>query len=429
MTTKVTRVLLVEDDPEDVRIVEQLLAQSDAHFEVTAVGRLKDALPHLTPDDTDVILLDLGLPDSDPPQTIDVVSQAAVNLPVIILTGRDDDEMASRSVRRGAQDFLVKRSVDTPLLVRALHYALERQHYHNALRESEERYALAVAGANDGLWDWNLRNNEIYYSPRWQAILGETLTPAAGHPDEWFSRVHADDAGRLRREIDRHLTGHTDHFSNEHRIRHSDGAYRWVLSRGVAIRDGQGASRMAGSLTDIHERKTFEDRLKHAALTDLPNWALFKNRLRAALAYAKRRESYRFAVFFIDLDRFKTINDSLGHPNGDKLLVAVAKRVNDVLRPIDTLARLGGDEFAALVEDCGEPRHAHVVASRIHAQLKEPFRLGGHEVFVSGSIGIAMSSPRYEKPEECLRDADTAMYRAKSVGRAGHAIFDRKMHQ
>ena len=157
-----------------------------------------------------------------------------------------------------------------------------------------------------------------------------------------------------------------------------------------------------GSLTDIHARKVVEERLRRDglsdALTSLPNWTLFKDRLRAAIAKAKRQLDHRFAVLFFDLDRFKTINDSLGHSTGDKLLVEIAKRVENVLRPGDTFARLGGDEFAVLVEGCGEPSHARRVADRIHAEFKEPLHLDGHEVFVSTSIGIAMSSPRIREP-------------------------------
>ena len=386
-------------------------------------------MPRLTAAEVDVVLLDLGLPDTDPAKTFDLVNAEAHGIPIIILTGQNDDRMAARAVRSGAQDFLVKRQIDAPLLVRSVLYAVERQRYQDALRDSEERYALAVEGANDGLWDWDLRSDEVYYSQRWMGILDLADTDVDDGPEAWFSRVHADDAEQLRRDIDRHLAGETDHFSNEHRIRRQDGSYGWVLSRGVARRDRHGATRMAGSLTDIHARKLVEDRLRRDALTGLPNWTLFKDRLRAAIARVRRQPAYRFAVLFLDLDRFKTVNDSLGHSNGDQLLVAISKRVADVLRPGDTLARLGGDEFAVLIDACGEPSHAGRVAERIHAEFSAPLHLDGHEVFMSTSIGIAMSSPRYESPEECVRDADTAMYRAKSNARGGHAIFDRQIHQ
>ena len=285
------------------------------------------------------------------------------------------------------------------------------ERYEDALRDSEERHALTVDGANDGIWDWDLRIDEVYYLPRWKSMLGLADTEVPGSPDAWFSRVHAEDVEGLRREIERHLAGETDHFSHEHRISCQDGSCRWMLSRGVARRDRHGVMRMAGSLTDVHARRTVEERLRRDALSDaltgLPNWALFKDDLlRDAIAKTQRQPAHGFAVLFLDLDRFKTVNDSLGHSAGDKLLVAIAKRIVDVLRPVNTVARLGGDEFAILVEGCGAPGDARRVADRVHAAFKEPLHLDGHEVFVSTSIGIAMSSQHYDSPEECLRDAD-----------------------
>ena len=431
--TAVTRVLLVEDNPEDARHVQRLLSVVAPSFDLTTVGRLSDGLVHLTTGDIDVVLLDLGLPDSDPTQTLDRVLPEARGIPIIILMGQNDDRMAARAVGSGAQDFLDKRHIDGPLLARSLRYAVERQRTQDALCESEERYALAVEGANDGLWDWNLRSNEVYYSPRWMSILGIAEKEVTDRPEAWMARVHPEDVKGLKQNIDRHLSGETDHFLSEHRIRCQDGGYRWMLSRGVARRDARGATRMGGSLTDIHARKVVEERLRRDALSDtltgLPNWILFKDQLRAAIAKSRRQPDYEFAVLFLDLDHFKTVNDSLGHSSGDKLLVEIAKRVVDALSPEDTLARLGGDEFAVLVEGCPGPLHARRVAERIQAKFKAPHRFDGHEVFVSTSVGIAMISPRYERPEECMRDADTAMHRAKANGRGGHAIFDRQMHR
>ena len=224
----------------------------------------------------------------------------------------------------------------------------------------------------------------------------------------------------------------TPHFEDEHRIRRKDGSFMWVLSRGLAVRDNNGwAIRMAGSMTDVSQRKVAEERLLHAAfhdgLTGLPNRALFMDRLSHVVARSRRLPASQFAVLFLDLDRFKVVNDSLGHSVGDQLLVAIARRLERCLRPADTVARLGGDEFTILLEDIGDVRGATRVADRIHVELVRAFRLAGQEVFTSSSIGIALGNAA-EDPETLLRNADLAMYQAKANGKARHEVFDRDMH-
>ncbi|HEY9859025.1 MAG TPA: EAL domain-containing protein [Candidatus Obscuribacterales bacterium] len=309
----------------------------------------------------------------------------------------------------------------------------ERKQAEEALRESQERYALAVEGANDGLWDWNLKTNEIYFSPRWKSMLGYHEREIGSDPEEWFNRVHPEDVERLKAQIGLHLEGFSPHFESEHRMQHQDGSYRWMLSRGLAVRDGDHkVARMAGSQTDVTERKQVEEQLLHDAfhdvLTGLPNRALFIDRLGLAIERSKRPGSNLFAVLFLDLDRFKVINDSLGHMIGDQLLIAIARRLEACLRGGDTVARLGGDEFTILLEDIVDIHDATRIANRIHQALLSPFNLQGQEVFTSVSIGIALSETGYDWPEDLLRDADTAMYRAKSLGRACHEVFDRTMH-
>ncbi len=309
----------------------------------------------------------------------------------------------------------------------------ERRRSELALRESEERYALAARGANDGLWDWYLHTNEVYYSPRWKAMLGYGEAEITTSLDEWLKRVHPEDAPRLKAQIEAHIEGVAPQLEDEHRILHKDGGYRWVLCRGVAVRDDAGrAYRMAGSLTDITERKLAEEQLLHDAfhdsLTNLPNRALFADLLSRSLGRAQRRADYRFAVLFIDLDRFKVVNDSLGHTVGDELLRAITRRIERCVRPGDTVARLGGDEFTILVDDIGSPSDATRVADRIQRELTQPFSVSGHEVFTSASIGIALSASGYEEADDLLRDADIAMYRAKALGKARYEVFDTAMH-
>ncbi|MGC9040674.1 MAG: two-component system response regulator [Roseiflexus sp.] len=303
-----------------------------------------------------------------------------------------------------------------------------------ALRASEERYALAAQAANDGLWDWDLTTGKIYFSQRWKASIGFQDHEIGNDPSEWFDRVHPDDREGLEVRLAAHLHRLISGFEYEYRMRHHDGAYRWMSCRGIAVWNAGGqAVRIVGSQTDINARKLVEQRLLHEALHDsltgLANRSCFMDRLEHVIARTRRGASSPFAVLFLDLDRFKLINDSLGHMVGDQLLIAIARRLERCLRPGDTLARLGGDEFAVLLEDLSEPQAALTVAERILRLLEEPFHLAGHEVFSSASIGIALNdSTRYHSPADVLRDADTAMYHAKMEGRSRYAVFHPAMH-
>ncbi|MEJ2599862.1 MAG: EAL domain-containing protein [Anaerolineales bacterium] len=309
-----------------------------------------------------------------------------------------------------------------------------RRQVEDALRESEERYALAVKGANDGIWDWDLRTNQIYYSSRWKAMLGYQDNEVGGTVGEWFNRVHAEDGEHLQLDLAAHLKGMTLQFENEHRILHKDGAYRWVLSRGIAVRGQDGsATRIAGSMTDITDRKYAEAKLLHNAfydpLTNLPNRALFLERLRFAVERAKRHADYLFAVLFLDLDRFKNVNDSMGHLAGDQLLVSISRRIEAGRRSTDTIARLGGDEFVVLLDEINGSQDATQIADWIQKTLAKPFHLEGHEVEMTASIGIVLSTNGYERTEDVLRDADIAMYTAKANGKDRYEIFDPTMRK
>ncbi len=298
----------------------------------------------------------------------------------------------------------------------------ERRRTEKALRESEERYSLAVRGANDGLWDWDLEQGTVHFSPRWQAMLGLEPGTLGTRPEEWFERVHEEDRPQLHERLERHLAGGSELFEHEHRMLHEDGNYRWMLARGAALFDASGkAHRIAGSQTDITDRKV------HDPLTGLPNRALYLDRLERARARARRSGRPLYAVLFLDLDRFKVVNDSLGHAIGDQLLVAVAERVAGCLRTGDTVARLGGDEFAVLLEEIDDLDEATEVAERFHAALARPFKIDERELFVTLSIGLALGNSETTDLPGLLRDADTAMYRAKTSGRGLTKIFTGEM--
>ena len=309
-------------------------------------------------------------------------------------------------------------------------------------KRTEYRYTLAAQGANDGLWDWDVETGRVYYSPRWKAMLGYDEAEIGDGLAEWLDRVHADDLPRLRADIDVHLRHDKENLSSEFRIRHRDGQYRWVLCRGIAVKDPERDTlRAAGSLTNITDRKLAEEQLRfealHDSLTGLANRSLLADRLTHSLARSNRDPENRFALLYIDLDEFKVINDSLGHQVGDKLLIEVARRLSACARKVDTIARIpgdhvariGGDEFVMLLEDLAAPEDALRVAERIHSALAEPFNLGAHDLVARGSIGVATSDASYARPEEVLRDADIALYQAKQAGKSCTCLFDPQMHQ
>jgi diguanylate cyclase (GGDEF)-like protein/PAS domain S-box-containing protein len=369
--------------------------------------------------------------EADVPAVRDLVRRELAGEAVGLLEtyrGKRKDGTAIEVEAHGALTELSGR----PAVIGTLLDVTERRRTERALRESEERYALAARGANDGLWDWDLVANRVYLSPRWKAMLGLAEGDIGGNPDAWLGRVHPDDHARLTADIAAHVEGRSAHLETEIRIRHADGTWRTMLVRGAAVRDASGkATRMAGSQTDITDRKRAEEKLLHDALHDgltgLPNRALFMDRVGQAMAFQARRSDYRFAVLMLDVDRFKTVNESLGHAMGDRLLTSVAKRVWRCVRPGDTVARLSGDEFAVLLEDYAVADEPRRVADRVIAEMAPPHDLGGTEVFTSASVGVAVGRPEMSKPDDLLRDADVALYRAKDLGRSRYVVYHPSM--
>jgi len=303
----------------------------------------------------------------------------------------------------------------------------------SALRQSEARFALLESSISDGLWEWDLQGHAVRFSAQWRNIVGLPPTSATGHPDEWFSRVHPEDRDVLKVAIDSYVSGDSGELVQQHRLRHEDGSYRHVLCRGIVVHAvRRRAVRLGGSITDVTERTEAERSLRDSGsrdpLTGLCNRAVFVEVLLHRLNALKKRQAGQFAVLFLDLDRFKVVNDSLGHLAGDELLMSVSRRLESCLREGDVLARLGGDEFAIFLHDLRDEKQANAIAFRIQDAFSTAFPIGGREVFTSTSIGIAFSDFRYDSPEEIMRDADTAMYHAKARGKARHEVFDAHMH-
>lgn len=310
--------------------------------------------------------------------------------------------------------------------------AIERKSREEALRVSQERFELVARATSDAVWDWDLQSNDIWWNEGFCKLFGYSAEEVGSGLDSWINRLHPDDSERVVHDIHRHIESGKTNWQDEYRFERADGTYAFVIDRGyVVYGEDSKPLRMLGSMMDVTERKSLEEQLTHQALHDpltkIANRALFKNRVDHALTKLVRTNS-SLAVLFLDLDNFKSINDSLGHAAGDKLLVSVAERLQDCLRTADTAARLGGDEFAVLVESMYKPGEAVMIAERILSVFAEPFTIDGKEIHVGTSIGIAASSTETIASEELLRNADLAMYLAKSQGKGKFIVFEPKMH-
>jgi len=301
-------------------------------------------------------------------------------------------------------------------------------------RQLEARLEL-IQGAGDGHWFWDLKTDKCQFSQQWAAMLDFSAEEIAGKPDAWFNRIHPHYLPQVKEDLSAHLYGRTPRFQSQYRIQKRDGSYIWALTRGTALRDKEGNPvAIAGLQTDVThlvvaEKQILDDAFQDR-LTGLANRKAFMVRLERALDAARNGGSL-FAVIFMDLDRFKIINDTHGHMVGDQLLASTAARLRACLREKrgDILARFGGDEFVALLEDLREPENAMTVATRFQRSLRPPVRIGEHEVTTGVSVGIAFSNTGVERAEDMLRNADTAMYRAKAARNGEISVFNNEMHE
>jgi diguanylate cyclase (GGDEF)-like protein/PAS domain S-box-containing protein len=429
MTRPVT-ILVVDDDEASGSMLARRLERHG--FRALTATSGQEALDRLPTLETDLLLLDIEMPGMDGLETLRRVRQAwsASELPIVMATSHNDSDVLVGALEAGADDFVTK-PLDFPVVLARLRVQVSRKQAEDARRESDERYSLAARAANDGFWDWRIDPNTVYFAPRWKTMLGYEESEIGTSPDEWFTRIHVDDIARVRTELAHLLEGRAETFECEHRIQHKAGHFVWTHSRALVVRDSAGRpQRIVGSQADITDGKVAD------ALTGLPNRLLFMDRLTRCLLRKRRFREFHYAVLFLDLDGFKHVNDSLGHIAGDELLASVGRRLEDGVRANDTVgriasphtvARFGGDEFTILLEDLRAPDDALTVAKRVQEALEHPFDVAGQEVFTTVSIGVVLDTEDYVRPEDLLRDADTAMYTAKASGRTQYAVFDGAM--
>ncbi|HWN45379.1 MAG TPA: EAL domain-containing protein [Thermoanaerobaculia bacterium] len=312
----------------------------------------------------------------------------------------------------------------------ALEDITDRRRAQDALQASEERFRALVQNASDMISILDPDGSVLYASPSHQRLLGHAPEDFVG--GNFLDFVHYEDRPLVANALGCLVDLPHENLTIEFRCQHRNDTWLTIESTASNLLAHPSVLGLVLNSHDITDRKRAEERLLHDALHDeltgLPNRALFMDRLWQAVERSRREPDRLMAVLFLDVDQFKIVNDSLGHLVGDELLIQIARALSSALRPMDTIARIGGDEFAILLERGHEVEDAATVAERIHERLAAPINLGGHEVFITASIGIAICTPDYEKPEDLLRDADTAMYRAKSSGRACHVVFHRGMH-
>jgi diguanylate cyclase (GGDEF)-like protein/PAS domain S-box-containing protein len=302
------------------------------------------------------------------------------------------------------------------------------------LHASEERWKFALEGAGDGVWDWDVKADDVVFSPRYREMYGFSDEDVSLKSKQWQERIHPDDRERVRIDVQAYLNGETNQYVNEHRVICKDGSIKWALSRGMIVHrdDEDKPLRMIGTHADITERKNIEQKIQqmahYDALTELPNRVLINDRLKQALAQAKRENKF-LALMFLDLDKFKPVNDTLGHDVGDALLKQVAKRLQLSIRASDTVARIGGDEFVVLLPTVEVTHDAVLVAEKILETLNQPFEIAGHKLNISSSIGIALYPQHATDEHGLLVHADTAMYYSKKAGRNNVQLYREDMQK
>ncbi|BAZ44317.1 diguanylate cyclase/phosphodiesterase with PAS/PAC and GAF domains [Chondrocystis sp. NIES-4102] len=314
----------------------------------------------------------------------------------------------------------------------------KEQQLQQALKDSETRYALATQITNDGLWEWNLSSNQIYFSCRWKAMIGCSEQGIKNNPIEWLARVHATNIQKLRDNIAACWIGEIPQFEIEYSLLHQDGTYRLMYCKCIAVKNDQGVvQRLVGSQTDITERRQIEDQLNHQAvydrLTKIPNRQLFIQKLKE-LSQLPRHPEYLFGILYLDLDRFQQVNHNFGHSIGDLLLVEIVERLKCCLRTQDLIARLGGDEFAILLLGYSDLDYSLEVASLIQKEFSLPIKVGDCSILITTSIGIAcIDNLDTQDPMinliELLQNAEIAMHEAKAKGKARSIVFEPVLHR
>ncbi|MBL8415888.1 MAG: EAL domain-containing protein [Propionivibrio sp.] len=441
------RLLLVDDEPRLLSSLCELL--KDCGYQLVTAATGSETLEHLGRLHFDLLLLDLRLPDFGGHEVMDFINDRGIDTKVIVVSGDTGIEAAIGSLKRGAYDYLRKPYTREELL-KTIDNALQQRRLENDNRNiawrlgcSEKLYRYLVDSSPDIIYTLNQDGRFTFVNDRTHQLLGFSTDELIGQ--HYSILVHDEDIERARYVFNERRVGERASRNVELRLKSRGGSEQdrffentlmtisfnsmgmYALGKEVSKQEFFGTY---GVARDITERKRAEALISYQAyhdiLTDLPNRLLFKDRLGLAVIQA-RRNLTELAVMFVDLDRFKLVNDTLGHVKGDDLLQQVAGRLKDCLRRGDTLARLGGDEFTVVLPELRDRQDAEIIAEKFLEALRHPFNLDGNEVYISASIGIAIYPTDGESIDELLRRADIAMYHVKAQGKNGHSFYEPTM--
>lgn len=429
------KLLLIEGDPADAKVIQAALADVRyGPFDVESVRQLSDAYERLGKEGIGAVLVDLFLPDSQGIETFNKLLLAAPHVPILVLSGPGDEDIAMQALQRGAQDYLLKGELTSHSLSRALRNMIERKAVEEALFIEKERAQVTLNSIGDAVLSTDISGNVTYLNHAAESLTGWSREEALRRPvAEVFQIIDGATRQPARNPMELAVQQNkTVGLTANCILIRRDGLECAIEDSAAPIHDRRG--QVTGAVIVFHDvtaARAMSFRMSHLAqhdsLTDLPNRLLLNDRLTRAIASA-RRNGNRLAVLFVDLDRFKDINDSLGHAIGDKLLQSVAERLVARVRNSDTVSRPGGDEFVVLLSELEHPEDAAVCAKKMLTALTAPHRIAQHDVHVTVSIGVSTYPEDGQDAETLVKSADTAMYQAKENGRNNYEFFRQDMN-
>src|SRR6266852_3515451 len=437
MTTPMVppKILLIESDAAAAdAICAALAAAGNGSFDVEWVRRLSEGLERLRKNGIDAILLELSVPDSSGLETFDKLYAAAADVPILILGGNDNEAQAKEAVAHGAQDYLLPSHLDSYSLPRALRNAIERKTVEDALYGEKERAVVTLNSIGDAVLRTDISGKVTYLNLVAETMTGRGCQEAIGKPlAEVFRIIDGGTRKTARDPMEMAVEqNRTVGLTVNCVLIRRDGFESAIEDSAAPIHDRAG--RVIGAVIVFHDvsaARAMSIQMTHSAqhdvVTNLPNRLLLSDRISQAIALANR-QNRPVALIFLDLDRFKYINDSLGHSTGDQLLCSVSKRLLASVRRSDTVSRMGGDEFVVLLSEIAYPEDAAISAKKILVSLQAPHSIGGQDLYIYGSIGISIYPNDGEDAETLIKNADTAMYHAKETGRDNFQFFKAEMN-